>query len=59
MLLHADRRRGLHNWEADLLEKWRQFSHACYAASYMVLKCVRGIATGAYSQPCGHAKAQG
>ena len=36
-LLHADRPRGLHNWEADLLEKWRQFSHECYAASFMML----------------------
>jgi hypothetical protein len=36
-LLHADRPRDLHNWEADLLEKWRQFSHESYAASFMTL----------------------
>lgn len=36
-LLEADRPRDLHDWEADLLKKWRQFSHECYAANFMGL----------------------
>ena len=34
-LLDHDRPRELHEWEWLLLRDWRQFSHECYAASFV------------------------
>lgn len=55
-LLHNDRPRGLHDWEADLLEKWRQFSHEYYSASFMGLApvVVEDFARWLKSQPPAH-----